>query len=81
MGIFSRKPLICPVCNQEVPIGAADRTGFGHFATHLDDDGDRRDQLVFACGCPDAVFPITGNWTNDVMKHLRFRHGLKVIVV
>lgn len=37
MGLFSRKPLVCPVCLQEVVVGPTDRNGFGHFGTHLND--------------------------------------------
>jgi hypothetical protein len=37
VGLFSRKPLVCPVCSGEVTTGPSDRTGFGHFAMHLED--------------------------------------------
>lgn len=80
MGLFSHKPLMCPVCSQEVEVGPADRTGIGHFATHLDDVNGPGSPLRFACGCPDAVFDISGNFTNELMRHLKTRHGLKVIV-
>jgi hypothetical protein len=80
MGLFSRKPLVCPVCSQDVVVGPADRTGFGHFATHLDDVRGPGSPLRFACGCPDAVFDISGNFPNEVMRHLKARHGLNVRV-
>ena len=81
MGLFSRKPLVCPACSQEVQIGPADRTGFGHFVTHLDDASGPGSPLKFACGCPDAVFDPSGNFPNEVMRHLKTRHGLNVIVI
>jgi hypothetical protein len=81
MGVFSRKPLVCPVCNLEVPIGPKDRTGFGHFATHLDDVQGPGSPLFLACGCPEAIFDISGNWPNEVMRHLKQQHGLKVLVI
>ena len=80
MALFSRKPLVCPACSLEVLVGPADRTGFGHFATHLEDVDGPGSPLKFACGCPDAVFDISGDFPNDVMRHLRNRHGLNVIV-
>jgi hypothetical protein len=81
MGLFSRKPLVCPVCSQEVVVGSADRNGFGHFATHLDDTQGPGSPLEFACGCQDAVFDISGNFPNEVMRHLKMRHGLNVTVI
>jgi hypothetical protein len=81
MALFSKKPLVCPACQDEVATGPNDRTGIGHFATHLADSAGAGSALKFACGCPDAVFDISADLTNEVMRHLRDRHHLKVIVV
>jgi hypothetical protein len=78
VGLFSRKPIVCPVCRTEVAIGSSDRTGFSHFATHLEDTQGPGSPLQLACGCPDAVFDAFGNFPKEVMSHLRDRHHLKV---
>jgi hypothetical protein len=80
MGLFARKPIVCPVCGAEVSIGPEDRTGIGHFATHLDDTQGPGSPLRFGCGCPDAVFDISGNFPQEVLRHQRDRHHLKVPV-
>jgi hypothetical protein len=84
MGLFSqkpRKPLVCPVCRSEVVTGPSSRTGFAHFATHLEDVRGPGGLLQLACGCPDAVFdPSGGKLSQDVMSHLSDKHHLKVPV-
>lgn len=80
MDLFKRKPVVCPVCDKVVEIGPKDSTGFGHFATHLEDVARPGGPLQFQCGCPDAVFDTNGDFPNEVMRHLRNRHGLKVYV-
>jgi hypothetical protein len=81
MGLFSRKPLVCPVCDHEVTTSAGDTTGIGHFATHLDDTKEPGSPLRFGCGCPDAVFDISGDFTTQLMLHLRDKHRLKIAVI
>lgn len=83
MGLFSQKPpkpLVCPVCSAEVVTGPSSRTGFVHFATHLEDVRGSGGLLQLACGCSDAVFNPSGKLSQDVMSHLRDKHHLKVPV-
>ncbi len=71
MSLFSKKPVICPVCGDEVP---ATRNGSRHFYDHLDDS---RGRLVLACGCTDANWALTDNFTDGVLQHLRRRHKMR----
>lgn len=81
MGLFSRKPLVCPVCDHEVTTGPGDTAGIGHFATHLNDTQGPGSPLRFGCGCPDAVFDVSGDFTTQLMRHLRDKHRLKITVM
>lgn len=80
MALFSRKQVICPVCGKELLLDKSDRNGFGHFATHLDDTAGPGSPLRFACGCSEAVFEIAGDFPNQVLRHLKQQHKLKLPV-
>lgn len=79
VGFLSRKPVVCPVCSDEVATRPKEN-GFGHFATHLEDTRGAGSSLRLGCGSPDAVFDAMGNFPREVMSHLSDRHHLKVPV-
>lgn len=78
MGILSPRSVTCPVCKNTVSLDSNDRTGFGHFAAHLEDSLGPGSPLVFGCGCREAVFDISGDFPSEVLAHLRRVHRLKV---
>jgi hypothetical protein len=77
MGLFSKKPRICPICSNEVP--GTHNDVVGHVATHLDDDirGNPNSGLRLACGCPDAVWPVSTDFPNLAVEHLVRVHGMR----
>jgi hypothetical protein len=76
VGLFSKKPVICPICRAEVD--TSNSRGIGHFGTHLDDADPSMTSLRLACGCTDAVFSSEDDFPRLVCDHLRDRHGLKI---
>jgi hypothetical protein len=78
MGLFSEKPVVCPVCGYTLQNLTNQSTGVGHFMSHVDDAPGQPGYLAFGCGCPEAVYAISDDWTNEIMRHLANRHGLKI---
>lgn len=70
----------CPICNATVPLGTGDRTGFGHFATHLGDEvrGNSNSGLRLSCGCSDAWWDASSDFPTGVIDHLRRVHRLPI---
>jgi hypothetical protein len=78
MGLVSRKPVLCPMRDETIVRDKNDATGFGHFATHLDDPEGPSGPRVLRCGCPDARWDAASDFPSGVMEHLRRRHDLKL---
>jgi hypothetical protein len=72
--------LACPICNAIVPLRPGDRTGFGHFATHLANEvrGNSNSGLRLACGCSDAWWDASSDFPTGVIDHLRRVHHLPI---
>ena len=77
MGLFSKKPRVCPICSIEIP--GDSNAVVGHVITHLDDavPENPNSGLRLGCGCADAVWPTTSNFPAEAKAHLERVHGLR----
>lgn len=77
MGLFSKKPRVCPICSAEVPGDSNDVVG--HVLLHLDDavPGSPSQGLRLSCGCTDAVWPVESNFPIEAKEHLERVHGMR----
>ena len=77
MGIFSKKPRVCPICSHEV--SGDHNEVIGHVMTHMDDDipGKPSSGLRLGCGCQSAVWPVASDFPSEAKAHLEQVHGMR----
>ena len=80
MALFKKKPVLCPICNADLPNLSWNGNG-SHWVTHVtqipEGEGDASGQYTWTCVCGPAnmKWPKTSGASSGLSLHMRDRHG------
>ncbi len=81
MGLFSKKLITCPICDEGLP---KNENKFGHWESHCCEfppgEGDASGQFTWECNCgPSGMkWPHVGGAAARMALHMQQRHGISL---